>query len=363
MSEKRYNIAIIGYGLAAKIFHIPHILRVPSLNFYGIVQRHPTPDNDAQKDFPGIQSWRSSDEMLADSSVDVVIVTTLPESHFALTKAALEAGKHVVVEKPFVPTSEEATELCRLAASKDLILTVYQNRRYDADFLTLRRLLADNTLGRIVEFETHFDRHQPARPQTWRQTSAPGVSQIYDLGTHLLDQALVCFGLPKRITAFIGHQRAVPEAERDGYAADSFTVLLHYEREEGTMLVTAKAAVVSPEQEQLRCWVRGEKGSYKKCWLDVQEEQLHEGLRPGDEGFGVEPESRWGTLTTAREGKCVSETHPTVEPATYVEYYRVLAKALAGKGPVPVDPEQNAQLIRLVELAIESSKRWRTMDV
>ena len=360
MAEKTYNVGVIGYGLSAKMFHIPFITAAPEFTLYAVVQRNPKPDDDAEKDHPGIKSYRSTEDMVGDPSVDVVVVTTTPTSHLSLAKLALNANKHVLVEKPFTPTSAEANELVDLAASKKLLLTVYQNRRFDSDYLTLSKYVKDNTLGRVVEFETHFDRHRPEVPQSdsWKYQVAPGSGAIYDLGTHLMDQVVHLFGLPSRVTAFIGSQR---QGESKGFE-DSCTVLLHYK---DGLLATCKAGVVSPEVEQLRYWVRGEKGSFRKYHLDVQEEQLKAGMRPGDQGYGVEPKERHGILNTVQPGgKIASGIVPTVEPATYTEFYRSFARALVGEqSSLPVDPKIAAKVIRLVELAKVSSDEGRTVDV
>ena len=242
------------------MFHIPLIQVVPELKLYAVVQRTPKPNDDAQEDHPGIKSYRSSEEMVADSEVQAVVVTTAPTSHFELSKLALEHGKHVIVEKPFTPSSREASELIAIAKRHDRLLTVYQNRRWDSDFLTLLKLLDNKTLGRVVEFETHFDRHRPDAPDpasNWKAKFLPGGGAAYDLGTHLLDQAVVAFGLPDKITGFIGSQRE----HNPGMVEDSCTILLHYS---SGLLATVKAAVVSPEEKQLRYWVRGTQGSFKK---------------------------------------------------------------------------------------------------
>lgn len=264
----------------------------------------------------------------------------------------------VVVEKPFTPTSAEAQELVDVAKAQGVVLTVYQNRRWDSDFLTLKKYIDDGSLGRIVEFETHFDRHRPDPPaDTWKAHDAPGTGAVHDLGTHLMDQAVHLFGMPKKITGFVGSQRAVNTTGLE----DSATVLLHYDQ----MLVTVKAGVVSPEVNQLRFWVRGEKGSFKKFHLDPQEDQLRkEGLKPGDENYGIEPTSHHGTLCISKDGQITSTVVPTVEPPTYVEYYRRLAQALDGDtSKIPVTPEDAVNVIRLVELARESSKFGRTLSV
>jgi len=262
-----------------------------------------------------------------------------------------------VVEKPFTPTFEEADELVKLAEKHDVLLTVYQNRRWDVDFLTLRKHIEDGTLGRIVEFETHFDRYRPdPPPMTWKAVPNPGTGAAYDLGTHLMDQVVHLFGLPKRITGFIGSQRASNPTGLE----DSCTILLHYEG----MLATVKAGVVSAEVNQLRYWVRGEKGNWKKYHLDPQEDQLKRGIKPGDEGYGIESEDKSAVLEVLKDGKFARSTVQQVEPATYVEFYRKLAKALKGDvNELPVDPAEAAQLIRLVELARQSSKEGKTLEV
>ncbi|CAK47149.1 hypothetical protein ASPNIDRAFT_54874 [Aspergillus niger ATCC 1015] len=360
MASKTWNVGIVGYGFSAKTFHIPFIQEVPQFKIAAVVQRTPKPDDDAEKDHPGIKSYRTTEEMVKDEGLQVVVITTAPDSHYALAKLALENGKHVVCEKPFTPTTQEADELVALAKKQNKLLAVYQNRRWDADFVTLSKLVKNGSLGRVVEFETHFDRHRPQEPSPdvskWKNKVIPGGSAIYDLGAHLLDQAVHLLGKPERVTGFIGSQR---EVNTSGFE-DSFTVLLHYPK---GVLVTAKAGVVSPEEEQLRFWVRGEKGSFKKFHLDVQEEQLKAGVKPGDSGYGREPSERYGTLTTIQDGKPVKEVMPTVEPPTWTEYYRKLARALGGEGDLPASGAEAREVIRLIELAQESSKQGKTLDV
>ncbi|KXG50061.1 uncharacterized protein PGRI_060280 [Penicillium griseofulvum] len=355
-----YNVGIVGYGFSAKIFHIPFVKEVPQLKLYAVVQRTPKPDDDVEKDHPGVKSFRTTEEMVQDPAIDVVIITTAPDSHFALSKLALEAGKHVVCEKPFTPTAQEADDLIAIAKKNNKQLAVFQNRRFDADFVTLSKLVKNGSLGRISEYETHFDRHRPEVPAAdshkWKNKVIPGGSAIYDLGTHLLDQAVHLLGLPKRVTGFIGSARGVTSFSYE----DSFTVLLHYA--DGSM-VTAKATVVSPEDEQLRFWVRGDKGSFKKYHLDIQEDQLKAGIMPQDKGYGREPSERYGTLTTIQNGKPVKEVVPTVEPPTYTEYYRKLVRALDGEGELPASGVEAREVIRLIELARESSSTGRTLDV
>ena len=298
--------------------------------------------------------------MFADSSIDIIAITTTPDTHFFFTKTALESGKHVIVEKPFVPTSAEAQQLVEISQKTGKLICVYQNRRWDTDFLTVRKLLADDRLGRVVEFETHFDRYKPIRPETWKGTltmeKAGGV--IYDLGTHLIDQAYVLFGLPKTVNATFTNQRNDGEAE-----PDSITVLLGYGP--GKPLVTAKAGVMSVETEQLRYWVRGTKGSFKKFHLDVQEDQLKAGLKPGDKGFGIESDSSSGTLVAMEGETPKSSVFKNVVPETYASLYEGFARAIEGGGEaaVPVKASEARDVLKIIEAARESAKSEKTVSL
>ncbi|KAL8828507.1 MAG: hypothetical protein Q9191_002546 [Dirinaria sp. TL-2023a] len=398
MPSQPYNVGIVGYGMSAKVFHIPLLDVVPEFKLYGIVQRVPKPGNDAEKDHPDIKSYRFTEQMVKDSKVDVVVVSTTPQTHFELTKLALENGKHVVVEKPFTPTTQEADELMEIAKRNNRLLTVYHSRvnglssccqcitdhpclldrRWDSDFLTILNLIEHNTLGRIVEFETHFDRHRPELPPGggWKTESLPGGGTVYDLGTHLIDQVVQAFGLPKRITGFVGSQRE----ENPGGYEDACTVLLHYDG----LLATVKAGVVSPEKSQLRYWLYPPLHHQLHIYspptahpmtqsnlaalqfhVDPQEDHLKAGLTPSSPGFGREPPARNGTLITIQSsGELRSEPWPNLmPPLTYKAFYDQFAQALNRRAEVPVKPEDAREVIRLVELARRSSRECRTLVV
>ncbi|MCJ1371501.1 hypothetical protein MMC20_002718 [Loxospora ochrophaea] len=341
MASSSYNVCVIGYGMAAKIFHIPFIQLVPELKLYAIVQRSPKPGDNAEKDCPAAKVFRSTEDMVKDSAVDVVVITTTPDTHYDLAKLALENQKH----------EYDSNGLFVLSPAN-----CATNRRWDSDFVTLSKLIETGALGRIVEFETHYDRYRPVAPSgTWKSETIAGGGVVYDLGTHLIDQVVAVAGLPKKITGFLGTQR---ESNTSGYE-DSCTVLLHYDG----MLATVKASVVSPEVDQLRFWVRGSKGSFKKYHLDCQEDQLKEGKKPDDPGFGVEPSSHYGVLSMMNGEKPVSTVHATADYPTYREFYMQLARALAGKGDVPVKPEEASAVIMLIELARQSSASGKTLDV
>lgn len=329
------------------------------MRLHSIVQRAPTDDNNAGKDHPDVKIYNSSDAMIADKTIDLIVITTTPDSHFELTKQILEAGKHVLVEKPFVPTSAEASKLISISESTGKLICVYQNRRWDSDFLTFRKLQKDGTLGRITEYHTHFDRHKAERPDTWKGTlsmdHAGGV--IYDLGTHLLDQAVYAFGMPSSVTGFWQNDRADGASEPDG-----FTGILQYK--EGP-LVTAKASIMSIEVETPRFWVRGTKGSYRKNFLDCQEDQLKAGMKPGDKGFGIEDDSRAGRLTVLENGKPVAKTFPNIEPETYGALYQGFVEAILKNdaGMVPVKATEARNVLRVIEAIRESASSGRRVEL
>ncbi|KAF5531697.1 putative oxidoreductase yvaA [Fusarium mexicanum] len=309
--------------------------------------------DNASNHHPHVKVYRSADELFADKLVDILVITSTPETHFQFANAALMSHMHVLVEKPFVATSSEAQELIDVSNKTGKLICVYQNRRWDADFLTVRHLIQEGELGRIVEFETHMDGYRPVRLSTWRGslTMDEGVGIVYDVGTHLFDQVYVLFGMPQSVTAMLSNQR------NDGNPVpDSMTVLLDYGKE--GPLVTVKAGVMSVETKQLRFWIRGSKGSFRKCHLDVQEDQLKAGLIPGDEGFGVEDEEASGTLTVLDHRKPVSYKHKNVKPETYASLYNEFIQAMesSDKELVPVKASEARDVLRIIEAARESAR-------
>ncbi|KAL2135260.1 hypothetical protein VTI74DRAFT_9245 [Chaetomium olivicolor] len=365
-SQKQYNVGIVGYGLSAKIFHIPFIALTPSLNLHSILQRSPTPSNSAPADHPAIKHYTALAPMLADPEVDIIILCTPPNTHFPFARDALEAGKHVLVEKPFVPTSAEADTLAALARSKGRVLCVYQNRRWDSDFLTVQRLMREGTLGRVVEFETHFDRLRIQAPAgTWKASMGMGEGGgvVYDLGTHLIDQVFVLFGMPSAVYGKFVRQREGRVVKGGGEAGDepdSVAAVLSYE--ETGLVVYVRIGVVSVESRQVRFWVRGSKGSYHKTGLDPQEDQLRGGGKATDAEFGRENESRYGRLSLLTEDGAVrDQVCPTVEPETYLKFYELFAKAVASgrEEDVPVPATQAAQVLRIIEAVRESARTGR----
>ncbi|SPN98738.1 related to oxidoreductase [Cephalotrichum gorgonifer] len=362
-SNRPLNVGIIGYGLSAKVFHIPFIQASANLALHSIVQRNPPASptlagTSAPLDHPSAKHHRTTDPLLSDPEVDIIIVTTPPNSHFALTEAALRAGKHVLVEKPFVPTSAEAATLARISEETGRFVCVFQNRRWDVDFLTVRSLLASGKLGdRVVEFETHFDRYRPNAPTgTWKADLPPseGGGLLYDLGSHLLDQVYVLFGLPATVYAKMPSQRA------DG-TPDSLTALLSYD---SGLLVHVRAGVMSAEAKQLRFWARGSGGSYKKYGMDPQEATLRsEGGSVTDPSFGVDPEP--GTVCVAKPDGSMAEETFTVPPAGYGSLLEGFAGAIrSGKREdIPVSAQQAADVLKIVEAVRESATSGREVKL
>jgi predicted dehydrogenase len=362
LTTTNHAVGVVGYGVSAKIFHIPFILTTPGLTLAAVVQRSPTPADDAFKDHPGIKRYSSVEDLAADSTIDVMVITSTPEVHYEHAKLALLSNKAVIVEKPFCATSAQAQELADLAQSRGLLLSVYQNRRYDTDFVLVDKLLRDKTLGRVVELESHIDYYMSGVLDDWRGKHIPGGGAIYDLGSHLLDQAVCLFGMPQRVTGFVGTQRT-KEENPDAFD-DAFTVLLHYD-DKHFLTATLKSNVVSPEARYLRFWVRGDKGTFLKYEMDVQLEQiLEQGMRPNDPQYAAEPKENSGVLSQVHEdGSINSRVVPTPHEVNWRTYYSLFKKALDGHGSVPVSADIPTQVLRLIELAKESSVTGRTLQV
>ncbi|KAK4209151.1 hypothetical protein QBC37DRAFT_430765 [Rhypophila decipiens] len=368
-TQKQFNVGIVGYGLSAKVFHIPFVNLTPSLKLHSIVQRSPSggPDS-APATYPALKHHTTIEPLLADAEVDIVILCTPPQTHFHLASDALRAGKHVLVEKPFVPSSDEAVTLAKLAREKGLILGVYQNRRFDSDFLTVKELLEGDKLGRIVEFETHFDRLRLEKPSTWKGTLGmdQGGGVLFDLGSHLLDQVYVLFGKPSFVKGWFVNQREGRFVSGQGgqeEEPDSVTVMLTYQ--ERGLLVFVRIGVASVEKTQPRFWVRGTKGSYVKTGLDPQEDQLRGGTVKADDEdeFGWESEDKYGKVClVGDDGKIDEMVWPTLgPPLTYKKFYELFAKAVetGREEDIPVSGWDAAEVLKIIEAVRESVKMGR----
>ena len=334
---------VVGFGVAAQFMHLPFLVTNPEYQLQSILQRR---GEEAREKYPLVKIVRSLDEMLADESLELVIITTPNDTHFDYAWRSLSAGKHVVLEKPFTITSSDAKKLITQAEKKERILSVYQNRRYVSDFLTIRRLLNENALGEPVEFEAHYDRYRPERrPNAWREQNTPGSGILYDLGAHLIDQAFCLFGLPSYITADIRIQRP------DARTTDYFELWLDYDFTK----IILKAGMLVREPGP-RYTIHGKRGSFIKYGEDPQEALLRKGILPISNDWGMESEDIFGLLHTEIDGATIKENYPSL-PGNYGRFYTDLFNTIRKGESLKVKPEHGFNTIRLIELATESSEK------
>jgi len=325
------RVGLVGYGLGGAVFHAPLIRACKRMELTAVQTSREIPN--------GVQTL----DALLDES-DLVVIASPNTTHFPIAKAALEAGKHVVVDKPFTITLDEADALIAVAKQHDRILTVFHNRRWDSDFLTLKRILP--RIGAISLYEAHWDRFRPAIKQGWRETDEPGGGVWYDLGPHLLDQALQLFGMPESVSADIFAQR--PNAKADDY----FDVTLHY----GSRRVCLRCSTLVADPRP-RIAAHGSEASFVKFGLDQQEPALKEGANPLDPGFGID--ERTGTLTFPDGGL---QPVPN-ERGGYLAFYEAVADSILEGAPVPVDPADARDGLLLISLARRASELGRRLPV
>lgn len=341
--------ALCSFGMSGLVFHSPFITINPGFNFYAVWERT---KNEAQKKFPNVITYRSLDKMLADELVELVIVNTPNFTHFEYAKKALEAGKHVIVEKPFTVTVEEAEELIALAKQQNKLLSVYQNRRYDSDYKTIKKVLDKKLLGEVVEAEFHFDRfREELSPKKHKEIPGPGTGVLYDLGAHIIDQALQLFGIPQKLFADIRIVRPVSKVD------DYFEVLLYYPN----LRVRLKAGY-SIREALPGYIIHGLKGSFIKPKTDVQEIMLQAGNIPGAKDWGREPETEKGLLHTEIDGVEVRE-YIDSEQGNYDDYYSGIYEAIRNNKPLPVTAEEGKNVIRIIQTAFESSESQKVISL
>lgn len=347
------QVGLIGYGMAGQVFHAPMITSISGLELSKI--RETKPDNIAlaRSRYPSAIIVGDSEDVISDPEMDLVVIASPNTSHYSLAQQALLAGKHVVVDKPFTITSSEADALIDLAKQENKLLSVFHNRRYDSGFKTVQKIINENTLGRIVEVEIHFDRFRPKlKDNAWREEDIPGSGVLYDLGSHLIDQSLVFFGSPKSITADIRAQRHGAKVD------DYFQVELHYDN----LKVILKAGMLIKELGPTYI-LHGDKGSFIKYGLDVQENALSAGQIPNEmPNWGEEPENLWGKLNLDADGDGIISRVKS-EIGDYRGYYENIYQNILGKSKLEVLPEQARQVIYLIELAQRSAQERRTINL
>jgi len=339
------RVGLIGFGMVGRVFHAPLISSVEGLELAAVMER--STDKAAQR-YPGILTYRSLEAMLADASLDLFVVATPTQTHFEVASQILKAGRNLIVDKPVCTTSAKIAQLMELATAHNALLIPFHNRRWDSDFQTIQKLLHEGLLGRLVFFESRFDRWRPDLPteRLWKEDPASG-GVLLDLGPHLADQALVLFGRPEAVSAEI-------LCERDwARACDSFTLRLRYP---GFSVVLGANCLTTPARPRFH--LRGTKGNYWKLGLDPQEAALNKVTRIDDPDWGREPAAEWGTLHVDVNGNTVTRPIESI-PGDYRIYYAGVRDALLGKSPAPVTALEAWRVVRLLELALESSDKRR----
>ncbi|WP_168123329.1 oxidoreductase [Paenibacillus sp. HB172176] len=349
--DRALKVGLIGYGLSGKTFHAPIITAVPDLYLAKVVER----SSELSKErYPWIEIERDVKSLYKDPAIDIVVITTPSTNHYTFAKDALLAGKHVIVEKPFTAASEEAEELITLAKDMGKVISVFHNRRWDGDYMTVKQLLEQGLLGEIVEAEFRWDRFTPnAAPGKWRNNGElPGSGVFYDLGVHFMDQALSLFGMPSSITADIRTQREGAEAD------DGFEVTLGY----ASKLKVRLHASLLARKKGPRYAIHGRLGSFVKYGEDPQEDMLMNDLTPKDAGYAVDSEGHWGQLDTMA-GKLRLQGSIQTLTGGYQHYYQNIADHIHGKADLAVKPEEASAAVRLIELGLQSSREARTIMI
>ena len=346
---QKIKTALLSYGMSGKVFHAPFLAIHPGFELLGSWERS---KKLILEDYPEVKRFPSLESILEDKSIDLVIVNTPVATHFEFAKKVLLSGKHAVVEKAFTTTVAEAQELAALAKEKGLKLSVFQNRRWDSDLKTVKKILDDNMLGEIVEAEFHFDRYNPVlSPKAHKETANPGAGILKDLGPHLIDQALCLFGLPNAVFADIRITRA------HSLVDDYLDILLYYPE----FRVRLKASFFV--RECIPSYIlQGKKGSFLKPRGDVQEDNLKLGQKPNLNTWGTEKEGQEGLLHTEIEGKIIKEKVPTLQ-GNYYDFFDGVYKSISNNTVEPVTAQDGVNVMRIIEAAIQSSKQMKAINL
>jgi predicted dehydrogenase len=343
------NTALCSFGMSGLVFHAPFLNAHPGFNLYAVWERS---KKTAAEIYPGIKSFDTLEAMLSDEAIDLVIVNTPNYTHHEFAKKALLAGKHVLVEKSFTVTVAEAEELISIANEKGRKLSVFQNRRYDSDFKTVKKIVEEGSLGNIIEAEFHFDRYKPAlSPKQHKETPIPGSGLLHDLGPHLIDQALLLFGIPGSVFGFLKIAR--PGSRVNDY----FDIMLFYP------MLTVRLRSSLLVKELLPAYIlHGIKGSFIKERADIQEDILKLGQKPGTAGWGTEPASANGRLNIDDNGETKLITVTSLQ-GNYMEFYEGLYNAIVDQKELPVPATDGLNTMRLIDAVLESDKTKKVISI
>jgi len=339
--------ALCSFGMSGQVFHGPSLKVLPQYKIHKILERN---HRISEKHYPQATIVNDFDKILHDPVVELVIVNTPDYLHFEMAKMAMEAGKHVVVEKPFAKTSEEAVKLIEIAKHNDVLMTVYQNRRLDGGFQTVRKVLENNFLGRVVEYECHYDRYRNfIQEGSWKEDGDERTGVLFNLGPHIVDQALVLFGKPKTVTANLSVLRT------GGRTTDQFHIRLQYEG----FVATLRCSYLVREMG-LQFIIHGTEGSFVKMATDPQEEMLKLHRLPDEPDWGKEPPSDWGKLNTSLNGAHFEGNIETI-PGNYANFYKDLYESIRNGAELMVKPEEALMTIRILEACLVSNREQRTI--
>lgn len=347
--QNKIKTGVIGYGLSGKAFHAPYLDTHPGFEMIKVVERHKT---ESKEIYPYVEVVMDYKEVLADPEIELVVHCTPNTLHYPMVKESLEAGKHVIIEKPFTNSSKEADELISIAEKKQLKIFVYQNRRWDGDFLTIQKLLKSGDLGDVEYFEVHFDRYSPEfKNDAWREEKLPGSGVLYDLGPHLIDQALTLFGMPDMIEADV-------QAQRDNSKVDDFfRIKFSYSDKEAVLTAGVLVKELGP-----RFIIHGSKGSFIKYGIDPQEEPLRNGKMPEGEDWGIESSDNWGLVTIGYDDEDFDGRIET-EAGNYMGFYNNVFDVLRNSAEMAVKPYEARNVIRMIELAFDSAKLGKEVKI
>lgn len=345
---KRIKTAVTAFGFSGKVFQIPYLSASPKFELVSLLRRS---TDDSKSLYPDIKIVRSYSDILNDSEIELVVVNTPNKFHYSMTKEALEAGKHVIVEKPFASSIKETNALIKLAENKHLHLFVFHNRRWDGDFMTVKKVVESGILGDLAEYEARYDRYKPLlNPKPWKEIPEDGSGILYDLGTHIIDQVVCLFGKPETITADIRQQRQNSQID------DYFNILLEY----GALRVTVKSTLLAKE-ESPRYVIYGQKGAFVKYGIDPQEDDMKAGKPYPSDQWGKENEKNWGILNTSINGLDIRGKVETL-PGNYMKFFDNVHEVIREGKPIIISPEQAQVTTRIIAVAQESFKSKKTVN-
>ncbi len=349
MESKPIKTGLIGFGLSGRVFHAPFIQLAEEFELVAIAQQA---KDTAKALYPEVRIVRSHQEIAGDPTIELVIVAAPNEFHFEMAKSALEAGKHVIIEKPFSSTVAETKELIQLAEKKNLHLFVFHNRRWDGDFMTLQQVVQNGLLGDIVEYEARYNRYKPElNPKPWKEKVGPASGILYDLGTHIIDQAVCLFGAPETVTARLYRQRKGTKID------DAFDVRLDYP----TLKATLKSTLLAKDSDP-RYIIYGHKGSFVKSGIDPQEDDMQAGISPSSKEWGLDLPENWGFLSTSFNNLNFQGTIETL-PGNYMGFYKNVFEVIREAKPYAIEPHSAQITTAIIEAAWQSHEQGKSIPL